>query len=70
MNKSNITSSIGITFTLESLLFSPGDSIMFLHIDPLFNRSNKTTITPVAVYSGDEIKLAIKENQRKSGIYR
>lgn len=72
----NITSSMDITFTLESLLFSPGDSIMFLDTGPLFNKSNKgssknkTTIIPVIVYPGDEIKLAIKENRGKSGIYR
>jgi hypothetical protein len=86
INLSNIINSMCTTFTLEPVLFSHlsanGSSVggdnysMFLAIGPLLNKSNKgsnknkTTITPVAMYSGDEIKLAIKENRGKSGVYR
>lgn len=72
----NMANSMNITSTLDSVLFSPGYSVMFLVISPLFNKSNKGSsknkeiITPVAVYSGDGIKLATKENKGKSGVYR
>ena len=70
----NMTNSMNITSTLDSVLFSPGYSVMFLVISPL-NKSNKGSsknkeiITHIAVYSGDGIKLATKENKGKSGVY-
>lgn len=72
---------IDIPYTLRLVLFSFTEehSIMFFYaISPLFNKSekgssrrkNKQVITPVAVYSGDRMKLAVIENKGKSGIYR
>ena len=72
---------IDIPYTLRLVFFSFTEehSIMFFYaISPLFNKSekgssrrkNKQVITPVAVYSGDRMKLAVIENKGKSGIYR